>query len=85
MVTDVDIEAAMLCLIAQRGPKSSACPSEVARALLPDGWRALMPRVRATALLLQRRGLLDISQGGVLVTNLDELRGPIRIRQFPLP
>lgn len=77
---DADIEAEILHLIAQRGMHSSACPSEVARALSPDGWRELLPRVREVALTLQRQRRLDIAQGGVSVSNLNTLRGPIRIR-----
>ena len=80
VATDFEIEAAMLHLIAQRGKYSSACPSEVARALSTDGWRELLPRVRQVAVQLQRQNQLDIAQGGVSVSNLNTLRGPIRIR-----
>ena len=81
---DTQIEAALLAIIAQRGLTSSACPSEVARALSPTAWRTLMPHVREVALQLAKRGLLDISQGGqsVLRTTLTHspLKGPIRVR-----
>jgi len=82
--SDQLIEAALLALIAQRGEKSSACPSEVARALSPDDWRALMPRIRQVAGQLAVRGMLDISQGGQSVphTTLSHgsWKGPIRVR-----
>ena len=82
--SDQQIEAALLALIAQRGKESSACPSEVARALSPDDWRKLMPRIRQIAGLLAMRGLLDISQGGLSVTPATlpngPWKGPIRIR-----
>ena len=81
VVSDAELESTMLSLIAQRGEQSSACPSEVARTLLPKGWRELMPRVREAALRLCQQGRLDISQKGVSVPKLDTLRGPIRIRQ----
>ena len=82
--SDEQIEAALLALIVQRGKKSSACPSEVARALAPEDWRDLMPRVRQVAGQLALRGLLDISQGGqsVPATILPNgpWKGPIRVR-----
>ena len=80
VATVAEIEAAMLHLVAQRGEHSSACPSEVARVLSPDGWRELMPRVHEVAMQLHLQRRLDIAQGGVSVSNLDTLRGPIRIR-----
>ena len=82
--SDEQIKTALLALIAQRGEESSACPSEVARALAPEDWRDLMPRVRQVAGQLALRGLLDISQGGesVPATTLPNgpWKGPIRIR-----
>ena len=82
--SDEQIEAALLALIVQRGKQSSACPSEVARALAPDDWRDLMPRVRQMAGQMALRGLLDISQGdkSVPATSLPHgpWKGPIRVR-----
>ena len=82
--TDPHIEAALLALIAQRGHQASVCPSEVACALSPDDWRALMPRVRQVAGQLALRGLLDISQGGKSVSPSTlpngPWKGPIRVR-----
>ena len=85
MVSNLKIESAILSLIAQRGAQSSACPSEVARALAPDEWRELMPHVRSVAWSLRAQGLLDITQRGVPVLKMDEVRGPIRIRQPTAP
>jgi len=83
-LSDKQIEAALLALIAQRGHRASACPSEVARALSPDDWRVLMPRVRQVAGQLAQRGMLDISQGGQSVSPLTlpdgPWNGPIRVR-----
>ena len=82
--SDPQIESALLALIAQRGQQASACPSEVARALSPDNWRTLMPRVRQVAGQLAIRGLLDISQGGQSVPAATlphgSWNGPIRVR-----
>lgn len=82
--SDQQIEAALLALATQRGEQASACPSEVARALSPSDWRGLMPRVRQAAGGLALRGLLDISQGGALVSPktlpCGPWKGAIRIR-----
>jgi hypothetical protein len=83
-LTDAEIEAALLAIVHQRGPLSSACPSEVARQLLPNGWRGLMPRVRDVAASLALRGLLEIAQGGKAVSPQGPWRGPIRVR-LPSP
>ncbi len=78
--TDAEIEAALLALVQRRGPQSSACPSEVARALSADAWRMLMPRVRDVASGLAQAGLLDISQRGQSVPPKGPWTGPIRVR-----
>ena len=73
----MDIEAAILDLLAQRAPGKSICPSEAAR-LLSDDWRPLMPEVRATAAHMSAEGRLRITQGGI-DADLSTLRGPIRL------
>lgn len=78
--TDAQIEAALLTLVHRRGPLSSACPSEVARALSPGAWRTLMQRVRDVAGGLAQAGLLDISQRGQSVAPKGPWKGPIRVR-----
>ncbi len=77
---DEQIKAAILALIAKRGAHSSACPSEVARSLSDKDWRALMPRIRQIAWHLMQLGKLDILQGGVPISAMDAVVGPIRIR-----
>ena len=73
------LEAKILQLLAERGPGKSICPSDVARALRPDGdWRALMDPVRAAAAVLARRGAVEIRQRGQRVSPTG-YRGPIRI------
>ena len=79
-LTDAKIEGTLLAFIEQRGPLSSACPSEVARQLSPNAWRALMPRVREVAGALAQAGSLEITQGGIAVLPQGPWRGPIRIR-----
>ena len=80
-LTDANIKEALLAIIHQRGPLANACPSEVARRLSPDAWRALMPQVRAVAAQLAQTGLLEIAQGGNAVSPQGPWRGPIRFRR----
>src|SRR5689334_25067796 len=72
------IERTMLALLAERGT-ATACPSEVARELDPEHWRALMPDVRAVASRLQARGKVDGYQRGRPV-DIAMAKGPIRLR-----
>jgi hypothetical protein len=62
------IEDAIFALLAERGPGKTICPSEAARSVWigprPDGWQALMPQVRATAVGLARAGRLVITRKG---------------------
>lgn len=60
-----------------RAPKS-LCPSEVARALSPEDWRALMPLIRAEAARLQDAGEISVTQRGKTVS-AEEAKGPIRL------
>jgi hypothetical protein len=77
---DSHIESILLEVVQQRGPNSSACPSDVARALSPDHWRALMPRVREAASRLAQQGKIEISQRGQAVSPVGPWTGPIRLR-----
>ena len=73
------IETTTLALLAARRPGATICPSEVARALAPDDWRPLMPRVREVAGVLARAGRVAITQRGVALDPDAEPRGAIRI------
>lgn len=70
-------EEAILAIIDER--TSSVCPSEVARRMEPDRWRAHMEAVRDAARRLARRGLVTITQRGKPLDPDQEFRGPIRI------
>ncbi len=72
------IESAVLDLLEQRGA-GSACPSDIARALEPGGWRPLMGPVRAAAARLQRRGQIEVFQQGRPV-ELAKARGAVRFK-----
>lgn len=78
---DDAIEAAMTSLLAARAPGATICPSEVARALVPDdeaAWRAAMPAVRRVAAALARRGRVRVTRGGIEV-DAESAGGPIRL------
>jgi hypothetical protein len=83
--TEARIAAAIEALLRSRAADRSACPSEVARALAPEHWRPLMPRVRRVAATMALHGQLMLSQRGVAVDPrqvLDgTLRGPLRLRR----
>ncbi|MEM9168620.1 MAG: DUF3253 domain-containing protein [Pseudomonadota bacterium] len=73
------IDAAILAVVAERGPDKSACPSDVARRLDPDDWRALMDPVRKAAAALARDGRIVVTQKGAPV-DIETARGPVRLR-----
>jgi hypothetical protein len=79
--TDSDpatIAAAILDLAHARGPGKTICPSEAARRLDPDAWRALMPAVREAAARLQDQGRITVTQRGRPV-DPRTAKGPIRL------
>ena len=73
------LEAAIYDLLGRREPGRSICPSEAARAVDPEGWRRLMPQVRATAVGLARAGRLEITRKG-RIADPDALKGVYRLR-----
>ena len=84
-LTDEQISDAIVGLLLDRALLATICPSEAARALAPDSWRPLMPRVRAVAVALAREGVLEIRSGGFTVSPDQPLRGPIRLGLSPDP
>lgn len=81
-VTEADdrLRAAIVDMAQARGPSSSICPSDAARAVGGDGWRDLMEQARQTARDLARQGRIEITQRGTVLDPDDPWRGPIRIR-----
>ena len=73
------ISHTILRLLRDRAPQATLCPSEVARALAPEAWRALMQPVRTVAVDMARQGLITIRQKGHAVSPDAPLRGPIRL------
>ncbi len=78
--TDEALETAVRALLAGRAWGATICPSEAARAVSPEGWRALMEPARAAARRLVAAGEIDIVQGG-LVVDPSTAKGPIRLRR----
>jgi len=85
MQTDSDLaerlEAALLRLAAERGPASTACPSEAARSVggsHPDQWGPLMQPVRRIAVRLANEGRLVITRKGKPV-DPNDFRGVYRV------
>ncbi len=54
------IEETLLAMLAQVSPGKSLDPAAVAKSLDPEGWRRVLPQVRATAVGLARQGRLVI-------------------------
>lgn len=74
------LRAAILALAGHRGPDSSICPSDAARAVGAADWRDLTEQSRTIALDLARGGDVEITQRGDVVDPERPPRGPIRIR-----
>jgi hypothetical protein len=74
------LEAAILALAVHRGPDSSTCPSDAARAIGGDDWRSVMDDAREIARDLARSGDVEITQRGEVVNPDADWHGPIRIR-----
>jgi hypothetical protein len=79
---DDRVDTTILELCAARGPESSICPSEAARALAAEGedWRRHMGRVRRRAVDLARAGRIEVLRKGKPVADLDDFKGVIRLR-----
>ena len=79
MDADPALERAIGALLDARAPGATICPSEAARAVDPEGWRDLVPQVRAVAGRLAARGEVEVTQRGEVV-DLAAARGPVRLR-----
>jgi len=77
---DRALQDALRDLLATRGRDGSVCPSEAARAVAPQQWRALMEPARAAARRLVAGGEAEITQQGHVV-DPSRARGPIRVRR----
>ena len=78
-VSDARIEETIRGLLEARDAGKTICPSDAARAIDDDGFRALMDPVRRVARDMVARGELEVTQSGRVV-DIDTARGPIRLR-----
>ena len=76
---DSELAEAIIALLNQRSNGATICPSEAARAVGGDDWRALMEPARRAARRLVVEGLVVITQGGKVV-DPSTAKGPIRVR-----
>ena len=72
------LESAITRLLDERAAGRTICPSEAARAVGDEHWRALMPAAREAAARMADRGEVVVTQKGSEVNAL-QARGPIRI------
>ena len=77
------VEAAIFDLLADLPAGKSISPEEAARAADPEGWRRLLPRVRAIAVGLAREGRLVITRHGK-PADPNQFKGVYRLR-LPQP
>lgn len=73
------IESAIFDHLNRLAPGKSIEPSDVAKALEPEQWRRMLPRVRAVAVGLAREGRLVITKKGKPV-DPDAFKGVIRLK-----
>ena len=73
------IEDAIFALLAEREAGKSISPEEAARAADAEGWRRLLPQVRATAIGLARQDRLVITRHGK-PADPEALKGVYRLR-----
>jgi hypothetical protein len=76
---EASLEEAMMALLRARGPDKTICPSEAARQVSPNDWRALMDTTRAVAARLASEGRIEVTQQGQPI-DLSSARGPVRLR-----
>ena len=80
MDTDARLEQAILELLASRAEDATICPSDAARAVGGEDWRALMELARQAARRLVADDQVVVTQGGEVVDPATA-KGPIRIRR----
>lgn len=73
------IENVIFEKLAELAPGRSIAPEEVARTVDPDGWRRVLPQVRANAIGLARAGRLIITRHGK-PADPDSFKGVYRLR-----
>ncbi len=78
-VKSSELESSIRALLAIRAGGATICPSEAARAVGGEDWRALMEPARQAARRLVAAGEIVITQRGQIV-DPSTAKGPIRLR-----
>ena len=71
-------ERAILDLVTERGAGRTVCPTEAARRLDAQNWRARLKDIRAAAARLADRGLIRVTRKGKAV-DIRTVKGVIRL------
>ncbi len=74
------LKSSLRALAQHRGPDSSTCPSDAARAVGGEKWCELMADTREVARELAKSGHVQITQRGKVLDPEGDWRGPVRIR-----
>ncbi|WP_108668070.1 DUF3253 domain-containing protein [Euzebya rosea] len=72
-----------VALLRGRAPKSSICPSDVARVVGGEEWRDHLPAVRDHLWTMVDDDVLRATQGDDELASRDGVKGPIRLRRGP--
>jgi Protein of unknown function (DUF3253) len=75
------VTAAVLALATHRAPDRTICPSDAARAVGGEQWRATMPVVHDVARRLAKDGVVEVLQRGKVLDPVADWSGPVRIRR----
>jgi hypothetical protein len=75
------VAAAVVALATHRAPDRTICPSDAARAVGGEQWRATMPVVHEVARRLAEEGVVEVVQRGTVLDPAAEWSGPVRIRR----
>ncbi len=73
------IEAAIFEKLAKLDPGKSIEPADVAKAMQPEQWQRMLPKVKAVALGLMRQGRLTITKKGKAI-DPNAMKGVVRLR-----
>ena len=74
------IEDSILDAVAAAPPGKSVAPDQVAKAIDLEGWRRVLPQVKAAAVGLARAGRVDILRHNKPVDPAAPIKGVYRLR-----
>ena len=83
LVSDEMLQLEILRILRRRDQALSVCPSEIARAMVENGWRTLMPRIRHVLIELIQAQRVIATRGARVLSEHELDGGTIRIRRGP--